>query len=118
MTTRDDKYVVLKASDVRWRDHPAKDDKVWPRTATISDDKVVPDATVIRGQDAFAAPALWAYANTIGLFAQELRNVLTQVDPANYVAALRDRSKQLQAIADHFSEAAEDSAHSSKRLPD
>jgi hypothetical protein len=114
---KNDKYLVVKVADVTWRDHPSTDGTEWPRTATITEDMVLPDATVIRGQDTFAAPALWAYANTIGIVAREIRAATADMD-ANASHELRQRAARLQSIADTFSQRAEEAAHTPSKLPD
>lgn len=67
--------------------------------------KEVPDAVVIRLQDAFAAPALDAYANAISVALK-----LLDKDNENYTA--------LRTIADYFHEAAAESWQLETKVPD
>lgn len=57
-TTNDDKYVVVKRNNVVWH-------AVSPDIGLIHARDILPDATVIRGQDIFASTALFSYANSI-----------------------------------------------------
>lgn len=112
------KYIVFKVGDIAWRDAPSgAGEPDFPRFATVTEDQVIEDATVIRHQDAFAPPALWAYANTIGLVAQELLNAGVK-DGEDTLHQLRMKGNRLQRIADYFSEAAEEAAHTIGKLPD
>lgn len=70
--------------------------------------RALDDAVVIRRQDVFAGPALSSYAHSIGVAARLLR-----VRAGNTVEA-----KQLQDIADYFSEEAELAFEEGYKTPD
>jgi len=97
----ENKYVVIKRED--W-------EAAFLTSLTIEEERaleafIVPDATVIRGQDVFAGPALHTYANMIGLAASLVTDPETQ--------------ERLQRIADLFHErAVESDALVHKKLPD
>ncbi len=55
--TTDEKYVVVKRGDVQFAPDGAM--------AFFHVDAILPDATVIRGQEIFASTALFSYANSI-----------------------------------------------------
>jgi hypothetical protein len=120
VTTKNQKYAVVKMDDIKWRDHPSApmENQTWPRTATITEEMLLTDASVIRGQDIFAAPALWAYANTIGTVARVLKDTLVTSGPQLQSDALALAADNLQDIADYFSQQAEDAAHTAQKLPD
>jgi hypothetical protein len=69
--------------------------------------KEIEDAVVIRTQDAFAGPALHAYAASIGIAAKVL------LDTGN-----REQAFRLQDIADYFNARAEEADEGQRKIPD
>lgn len=67
-------------------------------------ERVIPDAVVIRRQDLFASPCLATYASMISLVAKN------HGDP--------EVGKELQAIADYFEDQARHAAEEGWKLPD
>lgn len=88
----DDKYIVFKKSE-------------WEREKYCTP---VEDAVVIRRQDAFAPPALDAYANAIQCVIEVLCNGMK---PSG-------KTEQLQGIADYFHDQAAKSWSEQRKLPD
>lgn len=78
----DEKYIVVKRTDVQFAPDGAM--------AFFHVHAILPDATVIRGQDIFAKTALFSYANAI-LATIEVIEALGIVVP-----------KHLLTVADHF----------------
>lgn len=72
----------------------------------------VPDAVVIRRQDAFAPPALDAYANAI-MCVIEVLSPMSAEDEALY-----DKLGDLQDISDYFHAQASVSWDAERKLPD
>jgi hypothetical protein len=99
-TPKDDKYIVFKRE--QW-------ERFWFR-ATPED--IMPteleDAVVIRRQDAFAPPALEAYANAITITLQLHRDD-TVTGP---------HVKRLQEIADYFHSQAAAAWDTHRKIPD
>lgn len=80
MGNTDDKYVVVKRVDVTWQAG-----KTVGRFYVID---ILPDATIIRGQDIFAANALFSYSNSI-LSTIELLEALGTTPP-NHLLTVAD----------------------------
>lgn len=95
----DEKYVVFKREEfvAWWRD------VVEARTDLPA---ALEDATVIRGQDLFAGPALHAYAASIAIAVK----LLNGTNP--------EEASRLLGIADYFSERAAEADEISHKLPD
>lgn len=108
MTYDDPKYAVFKANDVHWADDGS---------AHVALQAVLDDAVVIRLQDAFAPPALDAYANSI-ITAVEAATVLLAGLPDDAQQTLQAQIKGLRGIADFFSEQAAKSWSVNRHLPD
>lgn len=106
MGMRDDKYVVFKLEDYQeWLSNAG---------ATLSP---LEDAVVIRTQDIFAAPALYAYANCISTCREILERV-QQVDGnrASFHPAYLER---LRTIEEYFMDRGDEADnHASKKVPD
>ena len=103
---QDDKYVVIKKEDCG---------KLWQMLGGVPsqefmDTLVVHDATVIRGQDLFAAPALHTYANSIGVAIAILEDLTWDDD--------NDPTKGLQEVADYFHQRAVEAEEIGYKLPD
>ncbi len=102
----DTKYVVFKREEFeRWI-------TLYLRHSNIRRPmpKPVPDATVIRGQDVFAAPALHAYANAMAVALAIIKGSPTTPDE------LRER---LTKTADYFhGRAVEAETTDYRKLPD
>lgn len=102
----DEKYIVFKRKDFQefWErigGSGAKGiDGVWENAPDP-----LQDATVIRGQDLFAAPALDSYANSIGVF-------VSLADPGD------PRRDYLQSVADYFHRRADESRGIAFKTPD
>ena len=97
----DIKYVVIKMED--WEAEFLGD--LSQEEVEAVESFIVRDATVIRGQDVFAGPALHTYANMIGLAVSLVSDPETQ--------------ERLQRIADLFHErAVEADSLVHKKLPD
>lgn len=95
----DEKYVVFKREEFQR----------WYQTVDSAGGTVpmaLDDATVIRGQDLFAGPALHAYAASIAIAVK----ILANTDP--------DLAKSLRDVADYFSERAAEADEISHKLPD
>jgi hypothetical protein len=93
----DSKYVVFKKSEfLEWLDKVEK----FGTTVTPLD-----DATVIRGQDLFAAPALDVYSASIAIALK-----FSDMDET--------KRKELRITADYFHERAEESREIAFKTPD
>lgn len=110
--TKDGKYVVFKAQDVRWRG--GTDGRF---TNGLADGQVVGDAVVIRTQDVFAGPALWTYAHSIAQVAKLTREVAEETE-GEARHTLLGRARQLQETADYFADRAEEASDHDGKLPD
>ena len=110
---RDGKYVVFKAKDVEWRGGVATH-----FTNALTPEQVVRDAVVIRTQDAFAGPALWAYAHSIAQVAKLTREVAKDVEDEVAATRLERRACQLQDTADYFADRATEASDRDGKLPD
>lgn len=102
----DNKYIVFKKED--WHKfvqvlNQKKVDVAGPRR--------VNDATVIRGQDVFAPPALEAYANAILCVVGVLGDPLAREPGGRMVEHLKE-------IADYFHQRAEESYLMQRKFPD
>lgn len=113
---KDEKYVVLsrakmEGSTARLIDQPNTE-------LFVLTDWIVPDAVVIRLQDVFAPPALYAYANSISVAVEVLERE-ERIDPFSPRGVrLFEQIANLKQIADYFAQAAEESAHVDRKLPD
>ena len=100
----DGKYIVFKRED--WDNMPQQIRGVYENHLNEMARKAVPDAVVIRRQDAFASAALHTYANSIGVAAK----CIGMLSP--------DVSKRLMGIADYFHEQAIEADDTDTKLPD
>lgn len=111
---RDEKFVVFKREDWdRWVLMVAGEDHEHPESYAphFLSENTVKDATVIRCQDIFAAPALSAYADTITT-ALEISDLFPREANGQVRSAL-------QRSADFFHERAEEArGWPHKKLPD
>lgn len=98
----DDKYVVFKKEDF-------VEGKTW-REGFKPDARPLEDATVIRGQDLFAAPALHAYANAMGVAI----SILKQDDRPTTEAIV----ERMREVADYFHQRAVEAEEIGFKLPD
>ena len=106
------KYYVVKAEDIKWRGRTDEaGSEGMPRFASITQEQVIEDATVIRGQDMFSVPALLAYANTASVTAGTIEAVATDPDQVK-------KAKRIRKIADYFFERADEAMASTQKLPD
>lgn len=97
-----EKYVVFKRQEFKqWYDE-------WPETEDELPQAVL-DAVVIRRQDAFAPPALDAYANAI--------QTLLEMVGMGVTMEIEQYSK-LREIADYFHEQAAKAWDEKRKLPD
>lgn len=103
---RDDKYIVLRREDVVW---------IGGGTARFTTNHVLEDAVVIRRQDAFAPPALDAYANSITIALGIMRNSTIDDTPIDWDP---DQHKRLQEIADYFHAQAVAAWETHRKIPD
>ena len=94
---KDIKYIVFKRED--WEAFERDDD---PSALEL---KALEDATVIRGQDLFAAPALDAYAAMIGIVMK-------------FGGMTPETRKELQQAADYFHDRANESRDIAFKTPD
>lgn len=100
---RDSKYLVFKRDEFdEWYNNVLKDNV--PGVPMALD-----DATVIRGQDVLAPPALDSYANSLAVVIQVLQQT-AGVDPG-----VIDR---LQQTSDYFHTRAKEAWEMERRLPD
>lgn len=99
-TVVDTKYIVFKRRD--WEQFL----KDWSPDEMVSEinEMALRDATVIRGQDLFAANALDVYAGSIGI--------------ALMVMALGHERDGLMKVADYFHERAQEARMIGYKLPD
>lgn len=95
---RNEKYIVFKRDE--WDAAPHRID--------VSEPKEIEDAVVIRRQDAFAPPALDAYANAITVALELMTYAITQCE----------QSEQLKDIADYFHQQAKMSWEANRKIPD
>lgn len=94
-TVVDTKYVVFKKEEFKqW----------WLENGSPTPPTPLEDATVIRGQDLFAAPALDSYANAIA--------IAMMVMPAG------DERNSLSRVADYFHDRAQEARMIGYKLPD
>lgn len=101
--TRPDKYVVFKREEFEAWYYDIVEMRSQPPDE-------VPDHTVIRAQDIFAAPALHAYANSITV-AMTIFDALPRLGEEN--------KKRLRDLADFFHErAAEAEQTDYRKIPD
>ena len=93
----DDKYITFKRAEF----------EEWYKRANIRFEipQALNDATVIRGQDLFAAPALDVYAASIAIVLK-------------FGGMADNTRKELQAAATYFHERAEESREISFKTPD
>lgn len=108
---KDDKYAVFKIGDwlEEWKQWQDPGDALHPLTDLQR--KRLDDAVVIRTQDVFAGPALHAYAANISTAISVIRGA----EDSGELAKVADR---LQAIADHFHEAALEADDKAGKIPD
>ena len=100
MTHRNEKYIVFKKKE--WEQFQQGS---FARELMLL--RALDDAVVIRRQDVFAGPALSSYAHSIGVAARLLKRAGNTVE-----------AKQLQDIADYFSEEAELAFDEGYKTPD
>lgn len=109
----DGKYVVFKLGEFNtWYNEVLKGTDVFLFEPPVALD----DATVIRAQDVFAAPALYAYANSILVALEAMQAVVEGQLMGQGLVNIVDR---LTAVADYFHEAAVRAEQTDfKKLPD
>jgi hypothetical protein len=96
-TVLDTKYIVFKRDEFKeWQEACLHGEAELPEP--------LHDATVIRGQDLFAAPALESYANSIGIAMQ--------------VMGLGWQRDELSKVADYFFQRAQEARMIGYKLPD
>lgn len=100
----DDKYIVFKRED--WEDLPNEIRNLYKSNLEEMERHAVPDAVVIRRQDAFASCALHTYANSMMISARTIGEL---------APSTRDR---LQGIADYFHQQAVIADDTVSKLPD
>lgn len=98
----DEKYIVFKRKEF---EALIRDVTPGPHSARAVLEEALADATVIRGQDLFAAPALDTYATSIGIAIK----VMSIDDP---------RRDYLQSVADYFHRRADESRGIAYKTPD
>jgi hypothetical protein len=116
-TISDGKYVVFKVDDFYqfvinlWNTHWSKDgDQTTVEEAAKP--YVVMDGVVIRRQDVFAAPALYAYSNAILVAIEVMKSLDLQYGEMDEVI------DHLMAKSDYFAMQAELSADTPRKVPD
>lgn len=97
----DEKYIVFKRKEF---EALIRDVTPGPHSARAVLEESLADATVIRGQDLFAAPALDSYANSISLAAMFM--------------PLGDERNYLMSVADYFHRRADESRGIAFKTPD
>lgn len=103
----DTKYVVFKREQFY---HLLNHD---PAVAPVDWEKhILPDASVIRSQDVFAAPALHAYYNSILVAIEVLTPHIEHYD------GLVEEIEQLRSIADYFHARATEAEAAGHHVPD
>lgn len=106
----DDKYVVFDREKFA----------VWLANAGSGIDltglREIPDAVVIRRQDVFAAPTLFAYANSIRTATEIMEMCRAEVGADR--SQLDPVADRLNSIADYFVTQAERAAKSASKVPD
>lgn len=110
---KDEKYVVFKRSD--WEDLVEAMESTGTGTTHHQafrnlQDRALMDLTVIRHQDWFAGPALWAYAHGVQLTLKGLQSNASMID-----ARLIER---LRRTAAYFEEAALNADEVGCKFPD
>jgi len=111
-----DKYIVLKRKHFEGLMEDSRslvaEYPVVSRILERLEELELPDAEVIRHQDLFAAPGLFAYANVI-------QTGLDLMFPDGPVEATREVRSHLADIRDYFWQAAQESNdHPHKKIPD
>lgn len=103
----DDKYITFKRDEFdEWVANLMNDVEIlMPNVVVLPEE--LQDAVVIRTQDLFAGPALHAYASSIAVAMQVLREVSHE-----------ERALQLSEIADYLFQRAEEADAQVGKLPD
>jgi hypothetical protein len=91
------KYVVMKRED--W-------EKVRRHEFLNAEEKLLPDAEVIRKQDITSAPIFHAYSGIVLSYIEVLRSICDSVDNTQELNRITKQINQLQEVADHFHDAA------------
>lgn len=102
---KDDKFIVFHRDD--WDKHGQL------FAEEFEADYAIEDATVIRGQDIFAASAFFNYSNNV-ITTMEILGALAEDVSPEFQEVLDD----LQRIADHFHDLGVASAEMPNKLPD
>ena len=116
---RDEKYIVFKRDD--WEAFLGED---LPAVEDLSVPEPIEDAVVIRRQDLFAASALDAYSDSIGVsidVAESLRSRILAAAKGrapDEVRHLDDALKRLRGIRDYFKAQADQARADGGKIPD